>query len=1368
YDFIAGNRVYNVPNPLNVAWNAFTPTGQLSLAALYHNWSDSDIPPPCSGVWNNQTDIPLGDENTQMSISIPFDWNNCPPETLTIDDHTVITTLNPGTQNALSFFASVPSSVGNQIIPSASVMTPEAIGTVHVNTNVAEWDLEVKGLLPSIDAENAFIYVPNFCPGNIDLSLLTVKESGNMLTVTHFASGAALVELGLLTVPYDYVYHFSAPVTSCNSFGVCSTFVYTGYRCDNYPANENSLPFVCNNDPLTSPSDQHVEMNVQFDPINITASLNPGYSSIWNRCVEQGFDVTIHSGDAGGSSHITLTLDFGNSVQANELSFDENNCTLTSSVACGSIVFSAPTVSNANGIYTLEYHLEDGGQDYFLQRGCDLTFHFSLNPTCDYVQGTETTPFTISVAYAPYCDESNPVAINGIISTNGWQYGDPVNDLCQCNGALAVNIYPVPVLCIGGCATLTANASGGSGNYTYSWNNGSTSNSYDECNSDPCFNTYTVTVDDGTTTASASVNIYVVDNQGFDCCIPDNFDPVNDFDFSNKNVAQIAVDYPAAVVWNVNHYEIDLLGSTATILINGIFTVEEDFSFLNCGNVQMGPGAYIFVQPNITLITNSSTFQACSNMWQQVRLNGGSQLHSDGSTFRDAVSAISATGSNVTLDVLSSTFDQNFVDIEVQPGSAYNVSLQDNTFDCTNTLKDPYPGVRTHMHVHIESVTDVIDIGNTIGNRFFNADYGVFAVRSNIWANNNSFTNFMPYAHADGVAAFGTDCRMFDFGTSITVLNTFEQCVYGIQTKNSNCNLLYNTFNDIQVGINNVSSLGRRMNIQFNIMDEVTTGILSAGNMQSTINIDDNEITTRDPLLGSTSHGIYLGAIGPYQVNTYNIYSNKVFSNSSYGIQVENVGSVNVYDNTVEVWHLGNVSHGLQYGIRGDGCGKSLFDHNCVSRSQGNKLGTRGITLGDCFGNLVKCNTTADTYLGLQFIGACDKTLTRGNTISDHEQGFVMGDPLIPAITKIADQIEFLDGVWKLVGNIYPTAAQYQNVSDTYTYSVPLVNVPLYKYYGLGVENDHPFTNGGFGFSNPITPIFLNYIPYDRCRPCIIKTVDVENPRKDSEVGEAEDIAQSSVGNTEDGDLIWKAKRSLYEELKTDSGLLDSSTVVETFFDTTGMMAIGQLSEANEAIAILADSTVQEDSLLRQQKISEASQKTTQIDASNSPEANEKAVNEIYINSIGQGRYEFTESEISMLLAIANQCPYTGGYAVYYSRNLVRMQNGFSTFKDDLSCSGFSARKANPEAESTKFFRKFNVFPNPTTGILTIEDYKNTDSKIDFIIENSLGAQSFFKSLIMSEGKCQTDISELSPGVYRYRVITESSVVGSGKIVVIK
>lgn len=568
--------------------------------------------------------------------------------------------MNP----AIAFEGSV-STTYSYIYPSESHIIIGSISTVDVTTTTAEWNLRIQSEQNTIDPENAFVYIPNLCGvnGPLNMNTLTAEINGSQIIPLQLANGW-LVPLGHLVVPYNNNYHFTIQVASCMP-GVCNNTITVGYRCGGYPTTDTGIPDNC--------VDQQTSLNFNFISPVVSGVLGANYSTEYNICVQQGFDAVITS-SGGGTSHIEITL-YLNAATAAELQFVPNACTFTTGANCGGYTFMPNSWPTSNP-YVFTYDLTDGTNPYFLQLGCDAAFHFDINPQCGYVPLNGISPFDLSVAYAPYCDANNNTVLDGTLNTGTWQHGDEADDLCQCNGVLAVSIDPVPVLCTGGCAILTAIATGGSGAYTYSWSSGSTDASYSECNSVPGTNTYTVTVGDGTgATAMAAVSVYVVNNDGFDCCIPDNFDPFNgDFDFSNKSVTDLGIS---------------TITTTNIILINGIFTVDQNFTFDNCPNVIMGPGAYIEVLPGIALNTLTSNFTACSDMWQHVAMSAGSILYSVGSRFEDALGAVSANGDNVILDIERSTFDNNLVDVEVVQGSNCQISLQDNDFICTGTLKAP-------------------------------------------------------------------------------------------------------------------------------------------------------------------------------------------------------------------------------------------------------------------------------------------------------------------------------------------------------------------------------------------------------------------------------------------------------------------------------------------------------------------------------------------------------------------------------------------------------------------------------------------------------------------------------------------------------
>ncbi len=137
-----------------------------------------------------------------------------------------------------------------------------------------------------------------------------------------------------------------------------------------------------------------------------------------------------------------------------------------------------------------------------------------LNPIT--VNLLATTTFTLTVTDANGCDSLDQV----VIIVEGED--------------LAVNPDAVPdAICSGDTAMLYAHASGGTGNYTYSWTSdpsGFTSTEADPLVTPAVTTTYTVTVDDGLNTASGTVTV-TVHPLPVVTCPPDllvciDFDPV--------------------------------------------------------------------------------------------------------------------------------------------------------------------------------------------------------------------------------------------------------------------------------------------------------------------------------------------------------------------------------------------------------------------------------------------------------------------------------------------------------------------------------------------------------------------------------------------------------------------------------------------------------------------------------------------------------------------------------------------------------------------------------------------------------------------------------------------------------------------------
>ncbi len=69
-----------------------------------------------------------------------------------------------------------------------------------------------------------------------------------------------------------------------------------------------------------------------------------------------------------------------------------------------------------------------------------------------------------------------------------------------------------------------------------------------------------------------------------------------------------------------------ILSTSANIIIDGIFTIDNNFTFFQCPNIFLGPDAQIVMTKGKTLsIENSKLRAACNLMWKGILATNGTQ-----------------------------------------------------------------------------------------------------------------------------------------------------------------------------------------------------------------------------------------------------------------------------------------------------------------------------------------------------------------------------------------------------------------------------------------------------------------------------------------------------------------------------------------------------------------------------------------------------------------------------------------------------------------------------------------------------------------------------------------------------------------------
>ena len=121
-----------------------------------------------------------------------------------------------------------------------------------------------------------------------------------------------------------------------------------------------------------------------------------------------------------------------------------------------------------------------------------------------------------------------------------------------------------------------------------------------------------------------------------------------------------------------------------------------------------------------------------------------------------------------------------------------------------------------------------------------------------------------------------------------------------------------------------------------------------------------------------------------------------------------------------------------------------------------------------------------------------------------------------------------------------------------------------------------------------------------------------------------------------------------------------------------------------------------------------------------------------------KGHYQLSGTEYDKVLFLAEQCVGDYGPAVYLARSLA-LENGMEHEKSE-DCG--SARNSLSETD-----QQFMIYPNPTDGVVTIENLEKADQ---VLVYNLLGELVYSESL-ENQAQLRLDLSDLQTGVYWIR-----------------
>ncbi|MFZ1694321.1 MAG: hypothetical protein WAT74_14070 [Flavobacteriales bacterium] len=162
-------------------------------------------------------------------------------------------------------------------------------------------------------------------------------------------------------------------------------------------------------------------------------------------------------------------------------------------------------------------------------------------------------------------------------------------------------------------------------------------------------------------------------------------------------------------------------------------------------------------------------------------------------------------------------------------------------------------------------------------------------------------------------------------------------------------------------------------------------------------------------------------------------------------------------------------------------------------------------------------------------------------------------------------------------------------------------------------------------------------------------------------------------------------------------------------------------------------------------------------------EANNKTVNEVHLATLAKNITAFTPAQAEALLAVADQCPLSGGNAVFRARSLYSLIDDAHDYDDAALClqQGLITKRKPVGAEPL-----CALVPNPTKdqAVLVLNAALNDPAWL--VMVNALGAEVFRTLIPADQPRTELGLAGLASGIYHYTLVGAQSTIGSGKLAV--
>jgi Secretion system C-terminal sorting domain/Pregnancy-associated plasma protein-A len=311
----------------------------------------------------------------------------------------------------------------------------------------------------------------------------------------------------------------------------------------------------------------------------------------------------------------------------------------------------------------------------------------------------------------------------------------------------------------------------------------------------------------------------------------------------------------------------------------------------------------------------------------------------------------------------------------------------------------------------------------------------------------------------------------------------------------------------------------------------------------------------------------------------------------------------------------------------------------------------------------------------------------------------------------------------------------------------------------------------------PPTPPMLPYSTCDIGAMANSTPLDLQLARRIA--GDSIDyIMMDAGGRWADERLLYQWLQAADESVRTDNPILDS------FYLAMNNSNIKYITQFDDAIAMLSDSLVANDSVLYTTYLNAATTANNAINSELLFETNEKWVNTMYLNYLEYGTDEWPTEDVMRIETLANSCPYLAGNAVFKARALYAMFVPGLFFDNLEICNNAGVFRTKDSTDYQKEQALLNadigiekiqfnvntslvkIYPNPTRDYLNIEYNINKKSRAEIKIFDIYGKIIYSEILKSGESIATIKLANIIPGMYFCNFIENELTLFVGKFVV--